>query len=241
MTLLSLRGVTRVVELPDAAPLQILRGLDIDVSVGDHVSVVGRSGSGKSTLLNILGLLDAPTSGTVEFDGRLTSTLSARERDTARGREIGFIFQQFNLLGGRTALENVMAPLMYATGRQFWRRRELAMAMLDRVGLAERANSMPELLSGGEQQRVAIARALVRGPRLILADEPTGALDIETGSAVMALLDDVASVSGAALITITHDANVAALARRHYRLERGTLAPIDVQRVIALADEAVTL
>jgi putative ABC transport system ATP-binding protein len=241
VTLLSLRGVTRVVDLPDAAPLHILRGLDIDVSVGDHVSVVGRSGSGKSTLLNILGLLDAPTSGTVEFDGRLTSTLSARERDTARGREIGFIFQQFNLLGGRTALENVMAPLMYATGRQFWRRRELAMSMLERVGLAERANTMPELLSGGEQQRVAIARALVRGPRLILADEPTGALDIETGSAVMALLDDVASVTGAALITITHDANVAALARRHYRLDRGTLTPIDVQRVIALADEAVTL
>jgi putative ABC transport system ATP-binding protein len=241
VTLLSLRGVTRVVDLPDAAPLHILRGLDIDVSVGDHVSVVGRSGSGKSTLLNILGLLDAPTSGTVEFDGRLTSTLSARERDTARGREIGFIFQQFNLLGGRTALENVTAPLMYATGRQFWRRRELAMSMLERVGLAERANTMPELLSGGEQQRVAIARALVRGPRLILADEPTGALDIETGSAVMALLDDVASVTGAALITITHDANVAALARRHYRLDRGTLTPIDVQRVIALADEAVTL
>jgi putative ABC transport system ATP-binding protein len=241
VTLLSLRGVTRVVDLPDAAPLHILRGLDIDVSVGDHVSVVGRSGSGKSTLLNILGLLDAPTSGTVEFDGRLTSTLSSRERDTARGREIGFIFQQFNLLGGRTALENVMAPLMYATGRQFWRRRELAMSMLERVGLAERANTMPELLSGGEQQRVAIARALVRGPRLILADEPTGALDIETGSAVMALLDDVASVTGAALITITHDANVAALARRHYRLDRGTLTPIDVQRVIALADEAVTL
>ena len=241
MTLLSLRGVTRVVELPDAPPLHILRGLDIDVSVGDHVSIVGRSGSGKSTLLNILGLLDTPTSGTVAYDGRLTSTLSARERDMARGREIGFIFQQFNLLGGRTALENVMAPLMYATGKQFWRRRELALDLLDRVGLASRANSMPELLSGGEQQRVSIARALVRGPRLILADEPTGALDIETGSDVMGLLDSVAESSGAALITITHDANVAALARRHYRLDRGVLTGIDVQRVIALAEEAVTL
>src|SRR3984885_9270959 len=104
MALLNLRGVTRVVDIPDAPPLHILRGLDIEVSVGDHVSIVGRSGSGKSTLLNILGLLDAPTSGTVEFDGRLTTTLSARERDIARGREIGFIFQQFNLLGGRTAL-----------------------------------------------------------------------------------------------------------------------------------------
>jgi putative ABC transport system ATP-binding protein len=241
MALLSLRGVTRVVDIPDAPPLQILRGLDIDVSVGDHVSIVGRSGSGKTTLLNILGLLDAPTAGTVEFDGRLTSTLSARERDIARGREIGFIFQQFNLLGGRTALENVMAPLMYASGRQFWRRRELATEMLDRVGLGERVNTMPELLSGGEQQRVSIARALVRGPRLILADEPTGALDIDTGAAVMALLDQVAEASGAALITITHDANVAALARRHFRLDRGVLTPIDVQRVLALSDQAVTL
>lgn len=241
MSLLRLTGVTRVVEIADAAPLHILRGLDIEVSVGDHVSIVGRSGSGKSTLLNILGLLDAPTSGTVEFDGRLTTTLSARERDIARGREIGFIFQQFNLLGGRTAIENVMAPLMYASGRQFWRRRELALDMLDRVGLADRADTMPELLSGGEQQRVSIARALVRGPRLILADEPTGALDIETGTAVMGLLDGVAETTGAALITITHDANVAALARRHYRLDRGVLTPIDVQRVIALAEEGVTL
>jgi putative ABC transport system ATP-binding protein len=241
VALLSLRGVTRIVEIPDAAPLHILRGLDIDVSVGDHVSIVGRSGSGKTTLLNILGLLDAPTAGTVEFDGRLTSTLSARERDIARGREIGFIFQQFNLLGGRTALENVMAPLMYASGRQFWRRRELATEMLERVGLGERVNTMPELLSGGEQQRVSIARALVRGPRLILADEPTGALDIDTGAAVMALLDQVAEASGAALITITHDANVAALARRHFRLDRGVLTPIDVQRVLALSDQAVTL
>jgi putative ABC transport system ATP-binding protein len=241
MALLSLRGVTRVVDIPDAPPLNILRGLDIDVSVGDHVSIVGRSGSGKTTLLNILGLLDAPTAGTVEFDGRLTSTLSSRERDIARGREIGFIFQQFNLLSGRTALENVIAPLMYASGRQFWRRRELATEMLERVGLGERVNTMPELLSGGEQQRVSIARALVRGPRLILADEPTGALDIDTGSAVMALLDQVAEASGAALITITHDANVAALARRHYRLDRGVLTPIDVQRVLALSDGAVTL
>jgi putative ABC transport system ATP-binding protein len=241
MALLSLRGVTRVVDIPDAPPLNILRGLDIDVSVGDHVSIVGRSGSGKTTLLNILGLLDAPTAGTVEFDGRLTSTLSSRERDIARGREIGFIFQQFNLLSGRTALENVIAPLMYASGRQFWRRRELATEMLERVGLGERVNTMPELLSGGEQQRVSIARALVRGPRLILADEPTGALDIDTGAAVMALLDQVAEASGAALITITHDANVAALARRHYRLDRGVLTPIDVQRVLALSDGAVTL
>ena len=241
MTLLRLEGVTRSVPLPDAPPLEILKGVDLEVEVGDHVSIVGRSGSGKSTLLNLLGLLDTPTSGEIFFEDRPLSSLGSGERDRVRGRDIGFIFQQFNLLQGRTALENVMMPLLYATGRQFWRRTQLASEILDRVGLGSRLNSMQEQLSGGEQQRVAIARALVRGPRLILADEPTGALDIDTRATVMALLDEVAEGSGAALITITHDANVAALARRHYRLDRGVLAPVDVNRVLALASPEVTL
>jgi putative ABC transport system ATP-binding protein len=241
VTLLRLEGVTRTIPLPDAPPLEILRGIDIEVAVGDHVSIVGRSGSGKSTLLNLLGLLDTPTSGEIYFDDRPLSALGSGERDRARGRDIGFIFQQFNLLAGRTALENTMTPLLYASGRQFWQRERIAAEMLDRMGLGERLGSTPEQLSGGEQQRVAIARALVRGPRLILADEPTGALDVDTGASVMALLDEVAERSGAALITITHDANIAALARRHYRLDRGVLAPVDVNRVLALAAEDVTL
>jgi putative ABC transport system ATP-binding protein len=241
MSLLKLESVTRSVELPDDAPLEILKGVDLDVSVGDHVSIVGRSGSGKSTLLNLLGLLDTPTSGEIYFDDEPVRQLNAGARDRKRGSDIGFIFQQFNLLGGRTALENVMTPLLYATGSQFWRRRQIATEMLERMGLGERLTSMPEKLSGGEQQRVAIARALVRGPRLILADEPTGALDIETGASVMALLDEVAEKSGAALITITHDANVAALARRHYRLDRGVLSEVDVNRVLALSAPEVTL
>lgn len=234
MSLLQLEGVTRSVELPGGEKLEILRGIDLDVAVGDHVSIVGRSGSGKSTLLNLLGLLDTPTSGRITFDGDPLEKLSGARRDRKRGRDIGFIFQQFHLLPGRTALENATTPLMYATGRQFWNRAKIAADMLDRVGLSRRLESMPDTLSGGEQQRVAIARALVRGPRLILADEPTGALDVETGAAVMQLLDDVAEQSGAALITITHDANVAALARRHYRLDRGVLAPVNVTRVLAL-------
>ena len=241
MSLLTLDGVTRSVELPDGERLDILRGVDLDVEIGDHVSIVGRSGSGKSTLLNLLGLLDTPTSGQILFDDEPLESLSGGRRDRKRGRDIGFIFQQFNLLGGRTALENVMTPLMYASGRQFWNRRSIATEMLERVGLGERMQSKPEKLSGGEQQRVAIARALVRGPRLILADEPTGALDIETGASVMALLDDVAEQSGAALITITHDANVAALARRHYRLDRGVLSPVDVNRVLAASLPEATL
>ncbi len=236
MTLLTLEAVTRSVELPDGERLDILRGVDLEVEVGDHVSIVGRSGSGKSTLLNLLGLLDTPTSGRILFDGEPLEALSGGRRDRKRGSDIGFIFQQFNLLPGRTALENAMTPLMYSSGRQFWNRARIATEMLERVGLGHRMASMPEKLSGGEQQRVAIARALVRGPRLILADEPTGALDIETGASVMKLLDDVAEQSGAALITITHDANVAALARRHYRLDRGVLAPVDVNRVLALSE-----
>lgn len=223
MSLLRLEGVTRSVELPDAPPLEILRGIDLEVEVGDHVSIVGRSGSGKSTLLNLLGLLDEPTSGRLVFDEVPLERMSARQRDLRRGRDVGFIFQQFNLLPGRTALENAMTPLLYASGRPFWRRHSIAAETLERVGLGERMNSLPSRLSGGEQQRVAIARALVRQPRLILADEPTGALDVETGESVMGMLDAVVEASGAALITITHDPTVAALARRHYRLDAGRL------------------
>ena len=226
MTLLHLAGVTRTVQLVDAPPLTILSGVDLDVEVGDRVSIVGRSGSGKSTLLNLLGLLDNPTSGDLEFDGRPVRSFSSAERDRVRGRDVGFIFQQFNLLQGRTALENVMTPLLYASGKQFWQRARIATEMLERVGLGHRLGAMPDKLSGGEQQRVAIARSLVRGPRLILADEPTGALDLETGADVMALLDEVATGSGAALITITHDPAIAALASHHLRLDHGVLTVV---------------
>jgi len=229
LTLLHLAGVTRTVQLVDAPPLTILSGVDLDVEVGDRVSIVGRSGSGKSTLLNLLGLLDNPTTGDLEFDGRPVKSFSSAERDRVRGRDVGFIFQQFNLLQGRTALENVMTPLLYAQGKQFWQRARIATEMLDRVGLGHRLGAMPDKLSGGEQQRVAIARSLVRGPRLILADEPTGALDLETGADVMALLDEVATGSGAALITITHDPAIAALATRHLRLDHGVLTVVGAQ------------
>jgi putative ABC transport system ATP-binding protein len=226
--LVALHGVTRTVLLPDDQELHILRGVDLTVHSGDHTAVVGRSGCGKSTLLNLLGLLDVPTSGELRFQGTPVERLSGNARAKLRGSSVGFVFQQFNLLPGRSALDNVITPLLYASGSQFWRRRELAMEMLDRVGLARRADTFPNMLSGGEQQRVAIARALVRRPRLILADEPTGALDVDTGQAVMALLDTVATESGAALVTITHDVNVAALARARYRLDSGVLTPTEM-------------
>ena len=225
MPLIRLEAVTKTVPLADDARLDILRGVDLVVEAGEHVSVVGRSGSGKSTLLNILGLIDAPTTGSHWFDDADVSRLRSGARDRLRGEQVGFIFQQFNLLQGRSALENVMTPLLYARGRRFWRRRSIAAEMLEKVGLGHRADSMPHRLSGGEQQRVAIARSLVRDPRVILADEPTGALDVETGATVMRLLDDISSDTGAALVTITHDLAVAGLAARHYALDAGVLSP----------------
>lgn len=238
--LLRLEGVTRTVQLIDAPPLTILDGIDLEVAVGDRISIVGRSGSGKSTLLNLLGLLDNPTTGRMDFDDTDVSTLSSAKRDRLRGRDVGFIFQQFNLLQGRTALANVMTPLLYAEGRQFWKRSQIAAEMLERVGLGHRMTAMPDKLSGGEQQRVAIARSLVRGPRLILADEPTGALDLETGASVMGLLDEVATASGAALVTITHDPAIAALSTTHYRLDRGILTPFDATEATAALATSVT-
>lgn len=224
MSLIEISGVSKQVELPDGSQLEILHDINMTVESGEHVAVVGRSGSGKTTLLNILGLLDSPSSGTVMFDGIDTGTLGKAALDRKRGSSIGYVFQQFNLLSGLNARENVMMPLGYASGQMFWQRKQLAEAMLDRVGLSHRLDSMPDQLSGGEQQRVAIARALVRGPRMILADEPTGALDIETGTTVMELLEEVATEHGAALITITHDPSVAALAARQLRLDHGVLS-----------------
>lgn len=226
--MIELADVTRSVTLPDESTLHILRGVSVRVDEGEHVAIVGRSGTGKSTLLNILGLLDSPTTGGYLLEGVPVHTLSRRARTLRRGRDFGFVFQQFHLLPGRTALENVAAPLLYARGRQFWARTRLAAAMLERVGLGDRLDAMPEKLSGGEQQRVAIARALVRGPRVILADEPTGALDVETGGEVMDLLDEIAGQTGAALVTITHDLAVAARAQRQFRLADGVLVPVEI-------------
>jgi putative ABC transport system ATP-binding protein len=226
MSLLDLRDVRRDVVLPDGSLLTVLTGVDLQIEAGEHVAVVGRSGSGKSTLLNLLGLLDSPTGGTYLLDGEPTDRLRARRRSRLRGEVFGFVFQQFNLLPRRTATENVAAPLLYARGRSYLRRTRTAREMLERVGLGARADQVPERLSGGEQQRVAIARALVRSPRVVLADEPTGALDVETGASVMALLAEVAAETGAALVTITHDHSVAALADRRFRLDAGHLTPL---------------
>ncbi|MGO2035334.1 MAG: ABC transporter ATP-binding protein [Brevibacterium sp.] len=236
--LLSLRHVSRSVPIAEGQTLTILADIDLEVGAGEHIGIVGRSGTGKSTLLNILGLLDAPSTGTMEFAGEPVQQIARNRAAEIRGRDIGFVFQQFNLLPGRTAVENVEAPLMYGTGREFRNRRRLAAAMLERLGLGDRIDMKPNRLSGGEQQRVAIARSLVREPKLVLADEPTGALDVETGRQVMEILDGITKDSGAALITITHDLAVANMASRQFSLSQGRLHPIvDGATAEALAGE----
>ncbi|GAB3467208.1 ABC transporter ATP-binding protein [Kineococcus endophyticus] len=237
----SLTDVSRSVRLPDGSDLHILTGVDLHVARGEHVAVVGRSGSGKSTLLNIIGLLDAPTSGRYLLDGAPVTGRSARRTAKLRGQTFGFVFQQFNLLPGRSATENVANPLLYGTGREFLRRRRTARDMLDRVGLGHRLDTMPEKLSGGEQQRVALARSLVRRPRVLLADEPTGALDVDTGSAVMDVLEELVRVDGTTLVTITHDLSVAARADRQFRLDHGVLTEITADAVATATAHRETL
>ncbi len=227
MALLELGAVTRTVALPDGGDLHILRGVDLAVEAGERVSIVGRSGTGKSTLLNIIGMLDQPTSGTYLLAGRDAVRLREGRRARLRGSMFGFVFQQFNIFNERSAQDNVEVPLLYASGAPFWRRHEIAAEMLGRVGLGDRLESSPTQMSGGEQQRIAIARALVRNPRIILADEPTGALDPDTGRQIMELLEDVARENDAALVVITHDLNVAARADRVLALYDGVLHPVD--------------
>ena len=231
MSLVCLRDVTRTVTLPDGEDLHILRGVNLDVAAGEHVSIVGRSGTGKSTMLNIIGLLDTPTSGSYELDGVDTTRLGEGRRARMRGEDFGFVFQQFNIFAARTAAENVEVPLLYAAGTQLLRRRSIALDMLERVGLADRADSYPGEMSGGEQQRIAIARALVRRP-------PTGALDPDTGRVVMALLEEVARESNSALIVITHDMGVAARASRAYELYDGVLHEVGDPSALAQRAES---
>lgn len=193
------------------------------VEPGSITAIVGLSGSGKSTLLNILGLLEPPTDGQIRCDGVDVSSASDARRSRLRGEFLGFIFQQFHLLDRRTAMENVAEPLLYGTARDVAGRRERAMSLLEQVGLAERAHSMPHLLSGGEQQRVAIARALARRPRVVLADEPTGSLDAATSERVLELLLGLVRADGVALILVTHERLVAERADRVLTLRDGQL------------------
>ncbi|MBI4236197.1 MAG: ABC transporter ATP-binding protein [Chloroflexi bacterium] len=195
-----------------------LRGVSCRIEQGEMVAIMGPSGSGKSTLMNILGLLDRPTSGSYVLEGEEVQRLKDDRLASLRSRRLGFVFQSFNLLSRTTAVANVELPLVYA-GVPGRRRR--ALAALERVGLAQRASHWPNQLSGGEQQRVAIARAMVNRPALILADEPTGNLDTRTSHEIMALFDELNRQEGITIILVTHEADVAAFARRTIRMQDG--------------------
>ena len=201
--------------------LHVLRDVDLDVGEGELVSIMGSSGSGKSTLLNILGILDGYESGEYRLAGTLIRDLSERQAAQYRNRFIGFVFQSFNLLPFKNAMENVALPLYYA-GVSRRQRNRTAMKYLERVGLAEWAEHRPSELSGGQKQRIAIARALITNPRLILADEPTGALDSETSRQIMELLGEIHQ-SGITILVVTHEAEVAERTQRVIRLRDGRI------------------
>ncbi|HWB70838.1 MAG TPA: ABC transporter ATP-binding protein [Egibacteraceae bacterium] len=215
--------VTRTYQL-GGTRVQALRGVSLAVEPGEFVAIAGPSGSGKSTLLHLLGALDRPTSGTVRFSGRDVAELSDAELAALRNREVGFVFQQFQLLARTSALANVALPLVYR-GLARAQRARLAREALEAVGLAHRLDHRPAQLSGGEQQRVAIARALVTQPRLVLADEPTGNLDTATGADIIALLRRLNAERGVAVVVITHDREVAAVAPRRLRIRDGLIEP----------------
>lgn len=204
---------------------QLLHDIDLTVESATSTAIVGRSGSGKSTLLSLLALLDTADRGRFSFDGQDVAQMALRERERLRGRQITLVFQRFALLAHLSALENTMVPLRHSGGSTSSKMRRTAMEVLDSVGMAGHARRHPRALSGGEQQRVAIARALVTRPALILADEPTGALDQETGDSVMALLSAHTRERGAALIVVTHDLSVASRFDRVMRIASGTLRP----------------
>jgi putative ABC transport system ATP-binding protein len=211
-------GVDRVYRR-GAVEVAALRGVDLEVRRGEWLGIVGPSGSGKSTLLHLLGLLDRPTRGAVEIEGRAATGLSDAEASRLRGRRIGFVFQDFHLLPEETALRNVMLPLVYAGAP---RAAERAREALEAVGLGARAGHRPGELSGGEQQRVAVARALVKRPALVLADEPTGNLDSATGERMLDLLSELHR-GGMTLVVVTHEPAVAARAQRVVEVRDGVV------------------
>jgi putative ABC transport system ATP-binding protein len=221
MSLLRLEEIRKTYRI-GPVDMEILKGINLTIEPGDLISIVGTSGCGKSTLMNVLGFLDKPSKGKYFLEGQETSELDDVELSRIRNRSIGFIFQQFNLLARLTALENVCLPLVYR-GLPESKQQGIAKEMLDRVGMADRAGHRPTQLSGGQQQRVAIARALAGSPSIILADEPTGALDTQVGQDIMNLFIELNASQGITTILITHDPGIAKQTRRILRMRDGKI------------------
>src|SRR5690554_897742 len=201
--------------------IQVLKGIDLHIEKGEYVALMGPSGSGKSTLMNILGCLDTPTSGEYILNGKDVSKMNDNELAEIRNKEIGFVFQTFNLLPRTTALDNVALPMVYA-GKNKTERTQLASEVLTQVGLEDRMDHQPNQLSGGQRQRVAVARALVNNPSIILADEPTGNLDTKTSIEIMGLFDEI-HAQGNTVILVTHEEDIAEHAHRIIRLRDGVI------------------
>ncbi len=218
--IITLRDVKRYFMVGDFI-VKALDGVSLDIQKGDFAAIMGPSGSGKSTMMNLIGCLDTPTSGDIRIDGEDTSGMNETELAFVRNQKVGFVFQQFNLLGKLTALENVVTPLLYA-GISVKERKERAMTALERVGLSDRMKHRPNELSGGQKQRVAIARALVNNPSILLADEPTGALDSNTGNQIMELFEELNS-EGRTVVFVTHDRELGMRCHRQIRIRDGLL------------------
>ena len=216
--IIKIRGIIRDFPLGQEI-VKVLKGIDLDIERGEYVALMGPSGSGKSTLMNLLGCLDTPTGGSYELNGKDVSNMSEDELAEIRNKEIGFVFQTFNLLPRTTALENVALPMIYA-GFTKSQRKERAEEELTDVGLADRMDHKPNQLSGGQRQRVAVGRALVNHPSIILADEPTGNLDSKTSTEIMALFDEI-HAKGNTVIVVTHEEDIAKHAHRVIRLMDG--------------------
>ena len=222
--LIELKDINKTYD--NGQPLHVLKGIDLTIGRGEFVSIMGASGSGKSTLLNILGILDNYDTGEYRLDGRLIKDLGERQAAEYRNRMIGFVFQSFNLIGFNTAVENVELPLYYQ-GVPRRRRREIAMEYLDKLGLADWATHFPNEMSGGQKQRTAIARALITHPQIILADEPTGALDSQTSVEVMQLLHRLNQEEGITIIVVTHESGVANETDKIIHIKDGVIGAIE--------------